>query len=36
MALISTEQLKTIVKNYLDEGNITMDSAEYAALDNAG
>ena len=33
MALISTEQLKTIVKNYLDEGNITMDSAEYAALD---
>lgn len=33
MALISTEQLKAIVKTYLDEGNITMDSAEYAALD---
>ena len=33
MALISTEQLKTIVKNYLVENDITMDSAEYAALD---
>ena len=33
MALISTEQLKAIVKTYLDEGDITMDSAEYAALD---
>lgn len=33
MALISTEQLKTIVKNYLDENNIDMDSADYAALD---
>ena len=33
MALISTEQLKAVVKTYLDEADITMDSAEYAALD---
>lgn len=33
MALISTEQLKVIVKNYLDENDINMTSAEYAALD---
>lgn len=33
MALISTEQLKAIVKTYLDEADITMTSDEYAALD---
>ena len=33
MALISTEQLKNIIKTYLDENDITMDSADYAALD---
>ena len=33
MALISTEQLKNIVKTYLDENDIDMTSAEYAALD---
>ena len=33
MALISTEQLKAIIKSYLDEGDITITSDEYAALD---
>ena len=33
MTLISTEQLKNVVKTYLDENNIDMTSDEYAALD---
>lgn len=33
MALISTEQLQKIIETYLDETDINMDSAAYAALD---
>ena len=33
MALISTEQLKNVVKTYLDENDIDLTSDEYAALD---
>ena len=33
MALISTEQLKNVVKNYLKENDIDLTSDEYAALD---
>ena len=33
MALISTEQLQKIIETYLDETDIDMDSAAYAALD---